>query len=882
MPISRLAGEDEHASTMAADRGSRPCAAGPRTLVTASVAAGLFVVPAEASDTARLDEVVVRGTRASAESAALRKREANGIVDSVVAAEIHKLPDLSVGDALQRITGVQVTRERGEASAFAVRGLSQVETTLNGREVFTAGSGRTLDPADFASEMLAGIDVFKTASAERLEGGLGGSIDLRTRRPFDFAGSATVLSARIAHADLVGRSAGQGSALLSRRIALEQGGELGLLVNLAFQERAWREDQKSTGAPALRTDLLPGLSVAAPGSSSETVSLGTRRRLGGSAALQWRPAPALELHAELHAAELRTRQDSHQINVSAGSGFVPGSVSLFEGSNDLRGITWTDAPVSILGFARDTLDRTRQLALGGSHQGEHWRWSADLSHLHSRNRLFFSGPFMAAQVAQFRHELSGTVPYTSIAGTDLLDPANLRYTGLAYRVRPFEGSLAAVRIDGEWQPAAGPLERLALGWRRADRRAGNAPGLIFGDVALSGLSAADTPGRVRPSPFGDFLDGRGTSVHGFLIAELGDARDAAGLREAFGVTTPLPTAGNPLGVWQIRERSDAVYLRSDWQAAAARLDGQLGLRVLRVRSHLDGSRSLPDSGGVAPLRAQTRETDWLPSAALRQRLDDGWLWRAAASRTITRPNFDQLSPSLSLLRNPIDPTLNQGSAGNPGLRPVRSHNLDLALERLDDAGQAFSATLFWKRVDGFVANASQSESYDGVTYQVNRPYNSDPARIRGAELAWQQFFDGLPGAWRGLGLQTNYTLVDSATPDRRLGTEAPLQNLSRHSLNLIGLYEHGPWSARLAWNWRSRFLSGVSSVVGLGALPVYARAYGWLDGALALRLDERVTLSLEAGNLLGTLRRADYGSATRPQGAWVNDRQWALGLSVAL
>lgn len=84
----------------------------------------------------------------------------------------------------------------GRGHGFAVRGLAQVETTLNGPRGVHAGSGRTLDLSDLPSEMLSGIDVYKTTSAEQLEGGLGGSIDLRTRRPFDFAGDASVLSVR--------------------------------------------------------------------------------------------------------------------------------------------------------------------------------------------------------------------------------------------------------------------------------------------------------------------------------------------------------------------------------------------------------------------------------------------------------------------------------------------------------------------------------------------------------------------------------------------------------------------------------------------------------------------------------------------------------------
>lgn len=885
MPIAEFRRGAEHEFAMSSTRSSRLCnrrlctsGAGRLAVILCAAAAGA----APAQDGLQLERVLVTGTRASAESAQERKREARGIVDSVLAADIHKLPDLGVGDAVQRITGVQVARDRGEGTSFAVRGLAQVETMLNGREVFTAGSGRTLDLSDFPSEMLSGIDVHKTASAEQLDGGLGGSIDLRTRRPFDFAGDASVLSARRLHGHLVRRSADQASLLLSRRTHAEEGGEFGLLVNVVVQDRAWREDVKGTGAPVGRADLLPGTTVWAPSSTSETVSLGTRRRLGGSALLQWRPVPATEVYAELHAAELRTRQDSHQVNVSSGSGFVPGSVALFDGTSDLRTITWTNAPVSLLSFARDTLDRTRQLAVGGRHDGERWQWSADLSHTRSSNRLFFSGPIHAATAAEFRHDLSGSVPSTGLAGTDLLDPAKLRVTGVAYRLRPFEGSLAATRIDGRWDAGPGMLESVAIGWRRADRRADNAPGLVFGDVPVAGLTAADMPGRVQPSPFGDFLDGRVPSVSGFLVADLGDARDPVALRQAYGVSTPLPTAGDPLGVWRIRERSDALYLRADWASHAQRIDGQLGLRAVHTRLRLDGYRTLPDTGGVAALQADSAVTDWLPSVTLRQQLAQGWQWRGAASRTITRPNFDQLSPSLRLLRNPVDPTLNQGASGNPELRPVRSHNLDLAIERLVDTADAVALTLFWKRVDGFVANASLPETYEGQTYLVSRPYNSDPARVRGAEASWLRFLDGLQGAWRGLGVQANYTWVDSSTPDRRLGREVPLQNLSRHSLNLIGLYERGPWSARLAWNWRSEFLSGVSSVVGLGVQPVYTRAHGWVDGAIAWKVRKGVTVALEGSNLTRTLRRADLGTPMRPQGAWVNDRQLGVSLSVQL
>jgi len=846
----------------------------------------------------QLDTVIVIGTRSSLESAVERKRDSDDIVDSIVAAEIHKLPDLSVADAVQRITGVQIARDRGEASVASVRGLVQVETTLNGREVFTAGFGRALDYADLPSEMLAGIDVYKSSSAARIEGGLGGLVDLRTRRPFDFRVPTLALSARLMRGDLAAKNAGQFSLLFGKR-ASTGAGELGVLLNLVTQDRAWREDNKGSGTPMVcsaratsgcRLDLVAGQDTVAPSSTSESTNFGRRRRNAASLMLGWRPSATIEIYGEAHFAELRTKQDTQQVNVGpifrstgSSSGFDSASVALFPGTNDVRRVTWTDAPISVLSFARDTIDRTRQLAAGAIWSDGPLRLTADLSHTRSLNHLFFSGTTLAANAARFTHDLSGTVPGTAIEGTNLADPANYRYASLQYRIRPLRGSLLAARLDGEWQLDSSPLDRVTFGWRQARREANNAPNLIFGDVAVPGtVTAADRPGRIRTYPHGPFLDGRATSIDSYLTDTLADARDPAALRQAFGITTPLPTAGSPLGVWRIREQTDAVYAQAGWQLPTRRLDGQIGLRAVHTRSTVDGNQTVPSTGAIEPIAIDTTTTDWLPNASLRRRTDGPLQLRAAASRTLTRPDFNQLSPSITLTPNSVNPQLNQGTSGNPALRPLRATNVDLAAEADFGRGHAASLTVFWKRVDGFIATQTQAEEHDGATYQVSRPYNADTGHIRGVEVAYQRFLDFLPGAWRGLGLQVNATYVDSSTYDRVLQANVPMQNLSRQSANLIAMYERGNWSARLAWNWRSRFASRSTSVVGLGAFQAYTAAYGWLDASLRWRITDRVTWSLDGGNLLGTLRRSYFGVETRPENAWVNDRQIGTTLSMQL
>lgn len=843
--------------------------------------------PPEAAASGPAGHVVVTGQRASLVSAQQIKRESLTIVDSVVADDIMRLPDFSVSEALQRVTGVQIQRDRGEGAAVTVRGLSQVETTLNGREVFTAGTGRALDFADFPAELVAGLDVHKTSSADHLEGGIGGLVDLRTRRPFDFAGRQIVTSARWIYGDLGQRDAPQLAALASQRWALPGAGEFGALLAASVQRRAWREDLKSTGTPVLRPDIAPGATVAS--STSETTSVGTRRRAAASAVLQWRPAPGRELYAEAAYQEFVTRQDSHQINASAPRApaeegappvFDPSSVTYFPGSTEVQRITWLNAPLSILSFARDTIDRNHQAALGGSWRGESLSVKADLSHTRSFNNLFFSGPIFGGTAASFTHDVSGRTPDTRVDGTDLADPANFSYAGIAYRTRPFRGELSAARVDGEWL-LDGPVRAWQGGLRLAKRSAHNAPGLIFADAPVSGIGADDMPGFVAPNPFGTLFPGTGVaSLNGYMVGSLALARDPLALREAFGITTPIPAGGNPLSLWHIGETTQAAYLQAPFELAAWRLDGQAGLRAVRTHESVDGYQSVPSTGEIAPIAIDSSYTDWLPSANLRWRPIAHWTVRAAASKTVTRPSFEQLSPSLTLVPNPVDPRLNQGFAGNPALQPVRSDNLDLALEH--DAGRsgAIALTGFVKWVDGFVANASTPEMHDGQLYQVNRPYNSQRARIQGLELGGHVFFLGLPGAWRGLGVQASYTYIDSEAPNILLATRTPLQGLSRNSANLIGLYEHGSVTARVAWNWRERFISGTTLIAGVGAFPAYTDGYSWLDASLQYRLNERLTLAVEGGNLLRTMRRSYYGSASRPQSALLNDRQYSIGATL--
>jgi len=171
-----------------------------RKIVLCGSAATLAMLASGVQAQDDVEEVIVQGVRAAQESAINTKRTAASIVDGIAAEDIGKLPDVTVSDSLQRIPGIQVERTAGEGGPVQIRGLSNVATTMNG-ETFLSATTIDSSGADFGdlpSQLMSGADVYKSVRADLASLGISGTIDLKTRRPFDldegwtFAGGAEI------------------------------------------------------------------------------------------------------------------------------------------------------------------------------------------------------------------------------------------------------------------------------------------------------------------------------------------------------------------------------------------------------------------------------------------------------------------------------------------------------------------------------------------------------------------------------------------------------------------------------------------------------------------------------------------------------------------
>jgi len=388
---------------------------------------------------------------------------------------------------------------------------------------------------------------------------------------------------------------------------------------------------------------------------------------------------------------------------------------------------------------------------------------------------------------------------------------------------------------------------------------------------------------------------------------------------------------DPSGTNKQRERTQAMYgqLRFGFDDLKMPVDGNVGMRVVRTSATAHGytvfsSKAIPEgyTGVTVPVIADFSEaqdfkntyTNVLPSLNLRMKASEKLQYRFAFSEGMSRPDFTQLQAYTTMSQDFTSTTTSTGgtvvsavtrsgtASGNPMLKPITSKQADLTAEWYIDKASSFTVAGFYKKLNDIIINQSFVKQLNDTSAQaqdfvVTGPINGAKGHAAGMEFAYQTYFDKLPGWLSGLGMQANYTYVDSkqklynpvsqtycsggntaenvnlnlngCDTDGRTFGNLPLQNLSRNAFNLTIMYDRGPISARVAYSWRSKYLQAVnvngtqgtngldtnpnSSTYGstnvAWGLPVWADGYGQVDAGVFYKVDDKLTIGLEGQNL---------------------------------
>ncbi|RSU45374.1 TonB-dependent receptor [Sphingomonas sp. S-NIH.Pt15_0812] len=796
-------------------------------------------------------DIVVTGLRQSVATAQALKFNSDQFVDSITATDIGKLPDKNVAEALQRVSGVQISRNYGEGSGIAIRGLTQVKTLLNGRDVFGGSGGRSLSFEDVPSELLGGVDVYKNPSAKEIEGGIGGIVNLRTRMPFDEKGFVLSTTVGANYFDLSEDARFNGSALVSKTWTDTGIGDFGVLFDVAYYESAFRRDQ-ATIDPYVPVSGIPGYAgqtLSMPVGAGIQVTEGSRKRRGYYAAAQWEPATNLQFYGTFFQSNYDLYTPNYSSFVTNGTSpdflnnFQPntGGFRFEDGrfvSGGFNGFTpaysvppYVNTALNIQNNTQVAFSRTKTTDYAG---GVKWQptdrlhVNLDLQYERATAEVSSYTAFAQKDLAGYTIDLSGDLPaisFQSAPGTgSISDLSAYRFTAIMDHLEDSVATQKAARLDLEWDFDDSILTSVQGGIRYTDREAINRS-TPYNWTGASPTNADGTPlNLANPialglvAPYGALFGGDGGAIVGpvpYASARLFD--DAAAAFRTIGgraITTFTPQDINTQ-----REKTYAGYLAAYFKVdAGLPIDGNVAVRFVKTENEAAGTTRLNyrptlDAAGQQvtldqPYSADQSYTKVLPSINLRAHLTERLQLRIGASKGLSRPEFSQLNPNrqfsvgyvqlLDAAGNVIgyQPNgTNTGSGGNPSLKPLTVDQADLALEWNVAPTTFLYGTVFYKKLTNFTTSQVFEQQIEvpnqaSQTFRYTAFVNGAKGEVKGFEIGGNTFFDFLPGPLSGFGAQANVTYVDSSAP----GATGTLLNGDQVPTSLQGLSK---WSYNL-------------------------------------------------------------------------------------
>ncbi len=837
-----------------------------------------------------LDQYTVTSVRASLATALEIKQNAPEFVDSIVAQDIGKLPDNTVADALQRVPGIQVSRSAGEANTVVIRGLPNLETTVNGYEVFT-GVSRGVALQDIPAEMVAGVDVYKSIGPDKIEGGVAGLIDVRLRRPFDFKGLTVSANGRGIYETQRKDYSYNVSGLASNRWKVGEG-EFGLLVDLSYAHTKYEDQVVDNyvhfGANGEQFDLATdasGVRGYYADNFGIQLSPGDRKRTGVSAMLQWKPTRETEIYWD----NLYTRYENKHITDFfigipswANAGFFIDQVTLYPAGYDgynvpekydnagtparfVKSLTAhnTNTLTSKQAY-HDTTD-SYQGAVGGKWDNGTIKASTELSYAVStvkpRSVILDTGTVTPSFAITYNDNDASTVNAT---GIDYTNVNNFFLTQLFDQWQRSHSIQYALRADLLYRLSNSLVKSVQFGGRYSDRDVNYHSANNGGIFKWAAAQANSIPGLGRVSSSEPFIGAGQINVRHWWSADenfLLNSTDT--LRPIFGQPLGLPPA-DPSRTFKDKEKTTALYGLGNYDTKVGDLpvDGVVGVRFSHTEDSLSGFQRQTvggtTSGGYVLTTVDKSRWETLPTASTRIHLLPDLLLRASVTKTITRPDFSALNPALSLTSP--GPTLpGQGSGGNPDLSPIKSTNYDVSLEYYPSRTSQATVTGFYRTLDGYIQSYGSSETIGGSTYTVTRPRSTHNGYLEGLETSYQYFFDFLPDAFKGLGFQANYTYIKGETENPLTNIKQPIAQVSKNNYNLILIYEKGPFSSRLAYNWRSTFIAAFNQS-GIQPTTVWVQPTKRLDFSASYAVSRNVTLTFDATNILKDKYHDNFGN----------------------
>ena len=788
----------------------------------------------------RMDAFVIEGNREGQARALQLKRTAPNVVDIVSADSIGKLPDGNAAEAIRRLPGVYAEIDQGEGRYVVVRGIDSNlnNVTIDGQAVGSPqGEGRAVALDAVPADLISRIEVVKAVTPDMDHGAIGASVNIATPSAFDRDERFIHASGNYGYNEKSGESPAGASVLYGTTLDSER--RWGVVLGASYSNRKYRSDRMSAGAWQERGDYF------VPVTQSLFLYGMDRTRLGFTGNLDFRPRDGVELYLRASHNTFRDYEERQLSDIEALGTLVDQTATTgrFTGGRGTKEFRLNDFTQTIATYtfggrfeqAGGELDFSLNVGLAREDTPERIDWE-----FRSSTSAFPLSYDTSGELFVFNH------------GDNFVRPEAYPFRRVRRRMDDErEDSLAAAinyRRDATWLGDAG-YWKVGARWINRDRTVDRTNNNYVAAQAFNFGSFDFT----LPEP-SDYFEGT------FRIGPLMDYNAL----ETFFVENPQyfrrddngSLANSTTADYAVDETVMSGYAMAGWETGFGSF--LAGLRV----EHTDGDyNGLELDPAPAPLLRSNTYTNVLPGVHWRYAPNDAWVFRAAWTNTIGRPNYPDVVPTREFDYEEIAPGRYLGglSGGNPDLEPYESMNVDLAAEYYLSASGIVSVGVFHKRVDNPIYTRSdvlENVTFEGLDFErlgTSRPENAEAGRITGVEFNFQQQFTALPSPFDGLGLSLNHTIVNSSVritsdPTQGRTDKLPFFKQADDISNVALFYEKYRVSLRVAVSRTGDYLTGISGTPG-GEFDSYRASRTLWDAKASYRVSDRWRLFAEWQNI---------------------------------
>ncbi|NQE64762.1 TonB-dependent receptor [Caulobacter sp. RHG1] len=906
-------------------------------LMTSCAAVGLFAATgahaqAAAPQDASIEEIVVTGSyRRSLQKAVDMKRETTGFSDSIVATDVANFPEQNLAEALQRMPGVTIERNKGLGGRVSVRGLPSEYTFVSinnlGTATASSGGGRDVEFDIFASEVIQQVTVQKSPRASDEEGGIAGSVFISTARPFDYSGRKLVASAEGAYNSISKKSDPKVSFLAS-----DTWGDWGGLVSFSAARRTNRTDSNSgiNFRPAFRfleaggTRASQAVSVLARDAGvvvtdvrnrdqtgriifqdkvGDRAYLNTQDQWGGTASLQYKPSANFDIAFDAMVGGFDNTEDEYDAAAYSAS-----SRSTFETIHSYDKETLSEYGIVVLrdvsytATQHEMLSKERISKTDYAQFGTEFNWRGDSWTLHGL--AGYSGAEKTIDFSNLKHvayapsrtrwtEKGGeTVKSANPASIDMYNsPASYLFEAYETNVEKIKDDKYAAQLDftKEFSLSFFPaLKAVQVGARYTDRSKERQYGALNIQGPSAGSSAWLNTRKMSDSPLtpiDQLVPGGKYSIRDITWSQISNEYARETFRYA-GFSTPF----TPGDYYEVSEEVKSLYAMADlgFDVGPVPVAINGGVRYVDTSVTSSGYHQIQTpTGGTTytpePVSSDGSYNKLLPSVNFTAELTDSIVLRGAASKTLMRPGLTDLAYKRTASWNSF-----RFTDGNPNLKPIFAEQWEIGLEKYLPEGGLLAVSYFNKKLEGVIRQAltgtvpnvtkyNANGTIDGVyDFDVYQPINvAGTSKATGFEMVAIVPFGLFWEPAKGFGINANYTILDSSLNGASLlNVPMSLPGLADKAYNVTLFYENAKFQARVSYNHKGKYVESI----GYEMYPVWRSGYGQADISVSYNINDNVQVSLEGINVTDARTKGYTMDPSFPVMDEKSGRRFSLGL----